>query len=203
MYLTQRLQGSQVCINGSSENLALVSRQRKSQSLWVEEESLWYPSRRCLSLEWSEAMAVSTCVPKEECFPGEWKVKPKPLLVTRDLWASHFGLEKMLQWLAFQLSDSSRMICSFVYKEKCQASEKIPRTMIVTHDKIEHVKFFWRLGLDCWCRTLWGFYFSPLRKLWFFFINNTGFKKWNFMALLGQFKGILIWDQYSKEPHLL
>lgn len=36
----------------------------------------------------------------------------------------------------------TRMICSFVYKEKCQTPEKIPRTMIVTHDKTEHVKFF-------------------------------------------------------------
>ena len=49
----------------------------------------------------------------------------------------------------------------------------------------------------------YGILFLSSEEVVIFFINNSGFKKWNFMALLGEFKGILIWDQYSKEPPLL
>ena len=60
------------------------------------------------------------------------------------------------------------MMCSFVYKEKCQAPEKIPRTTIVTHDKTEHVKFFWRLGLGLLMQNLTGFSFSSSEEVTLF-----------------------------------
>lgn len=143
-YLIQRPQGTHIPTNRASETLALISRQRKSHSGRQRRK----PSE---GHEWAVGAQLSAYVSQMEVAPlGSELWHPNAWLSFGTTGHHSLAWKRCCNGLHSSYQTASRMICSFVYKEKCQSPEKIPRTMTVTHDRTEHVKLF----LAPWPRVL-------------------------------------------------
>lgn len=174
--LIQRSQGIHIHSNRSSETLALLPRQGKVQALLGTKGNSLRPMHEKPGPDWRGLRGQpSPCMSwKRAASLRSKKWNPDPDCPSGPLGIS-FWPGKDAAIVSIPATGQLQEWCVVLFiRKKCQTPKKIPRTMIVTHDKTEHVKFFWLLGLGCWCIILWDFLFHPLRKLCFF-TNNTNF----------------------------